>query len=373
MSRIRSSFALLGGCAVALGFGGTAALAADMGLPTKAPMAAAAAPPPLAISGFAYGQWESTLINPQGQVLGTHGAESLAGGLNWTVYKGGAWLNSWTIGGLLGADFIDGFDQGGYWASFNPSLNGHFFDFFGQVNTSFTFWNAWTLRESFTMVTSQDVAGVGSPRLGIACNTPVPVNGSGGCGGFAPLPINELRLTYNDASWGWPVTFNPYVEWYYDFGNINSNSVGSGAQTPACFTCGPNKSDFWVGIDLTWNASKWWGIPLTFKVPTYVTLGPENFWTGGAGNPVGAVVSFANGGPVAGTVGNDGIVGMFTTGLTAIYDLKWIPAQYGGWYIRGGFQYYDLINNNLVLSEVESVNKSNRNIWVGFVGAGVHF
>jgi len=53
MSKIRSSFALLAGCAVALGLGGTAALAADMGLPAKAAPMAAAAPPPLDIHGFA--------------------------------------------------------------------------------------------------------------------------------------------------------------------------------------------------------------------------------------------------------------------------------------------------------------------------------
>ena len=67
MSRIRSSFTLLAGCAVALGFGGTAALAADMGLPTKAAPMVAAAPPPLDIHGFVEFDWESTLINPNGQ------------------------------------------------------------------------------------------------------------------------------------------------------------------------------------------------------------------------------------------------------------------------------------------------------------------
>ena len=48
--------------------------------------------------------------------------------------------------------------------------------------------------------------------------------------------------------------------------------------------------------------------------------------------------------------------GVFTTGLTAIWDLgRWIPSNYGGWYVKGGFQWYDLINNNLVISENESV------------------
>ena len=82
------------------------------------------------------------------------------------------------------------------------------------------------------------------------------------------------------------------------------------------------------------------------------------------------------------TVGKNGDLGVFTTGLTAIWDLKWIPANYGGWYFKGGFQWYDLINNNLVISENESVGcalnatascKTSRSIWVGFVGLGVHF
>ena len=46
-------------------------------------------------------------------------------------------------------------------------------------------------------------------------------------------------------------------------------------------------------------------------------------------------------------MGNDGNWGVFTTGLTAIWDLgRWIPSNYGGWYVKGGFQWYDLINNN---------------------------
>jgi hypothetical protein len=329
----------------------------------------AAAPPPLDIHGFVEGIWSSTLINPQGQVLGTHGAESVVAGLNWTVWHGNGFINSWVIGGLVAADWIDGFQ--GAWALGSPEVNGHFFDLVGQASTSVTFLNNWTLREAFTMVVSQDVGGAGS-GFAVGC---APAAG-GGCSGFAPLPINQLRLSYSDASWGWPVTFNPYVEWYYNFGNLNSNSVNTGGQTPACFTCGPNKSDFFVGITPTWNASKWWGVPLTLQVPTYITVGPSDFWTGGAGNAVGTVR------PTGVVVANDGNFGVFTTGLTAIWDLKWIPSNYGGWYIRAGFQFYDLINKNLRLSENQSVGcdinttaacKTSQNIWVGFAGVGVHF
>ena len=78
----------------------------------------AAAPPPLDIHGFVEFDWESTLINPNGQVLGTHGAESMVAGLNWTVYHGGGWINSVTLGGLVVADWIDEFQ--GAWALNDP-------------------------------------------------------------------------------------------------------------------------------------------------------------------------------------------------------------------------------------------------------------
>ena len=91
---------------------------------------AAAAPPPLDIHGFVEFDWESTLINPNGQVLGTHGAETMVAGLNWTVYKGGGWINSITVGGLVAADSIDGFQ--GVWALGIPDGQWHFFDLVGR-------------------------------------------------------------------------------------------------------------------------------------------------------------------------------------------------------------------------------------------------
>jgi len=329
---------------------------------------AAAAPPPLDIHGFVEFDWFSASVNPHGQVLGTHGAETVVAGLNWTLYKGNGWINSVTVGGLVAADWIDGFQ--GVWALADPRVNGNFFDVVGQISASVTFSQYWTLRESFTMVVSQDVGGAGS-GFAVGCGA-----GLGGCSGFAPLPANDLRLSLNDSFTGWAITWNPYVDWFFEFHNFGQAAVLTNAQEQGCFTCGPNRSEFFVGIDPTISLSKYWGVPLTLKAPTYITVGPANFWTGGAGNAIGTVR------PSGVVVANNGNLGVFTTGLTAIWDLKWIPANYGGWYVKGGFQWYDLINNNLVLSENESVGcdinvnescKTRRSIWVGFVGVGVHF
>jgi hypothetical protein len=340
-----------------------------MALPAKAAPMAAAAPPPLDIHGFVEVDWESTLINPHGQVLGTHGAESAVAGLNWTVYKGGGWINNITLGGLIAADFVDGWQ--GVWALGSPQVNGHFFDVAAQVSASVTFSQYWTLRDAFTVVVSEDVGGNAS---GFAAGCAVV--GGGGCSGFAPLPANELKLSFNDSFTGWWITWNPYVSWFYQFNNFNANAVNTNAQTQGCFTCGPNQSEFFVGVDPTVSVQKWWGVPLTFKAPTYITVGPSSFWVNGAGDAVGAVDKAGE------VVAKNGDFGVFTTGLTAIWDLKWIPANYGGWYLKGGFQYYNLINSNLRISENQSVGcglnpafacKTSQNIWVGFVGLGVHF
>jgi len=326
---------------------------------------AAPAPPPLDIHGFGEFLWGSTLINPHGQVLGTHGEESAVVGLNWTLWHGGtgAWINSITLGGLVAMDFAPP-DQPGAWSGFAPTMFGNLFDMVYAVTGSVTFWQYWTLRDQYTWVINEHVGGIGS-TVAANCFNP----GSGGCAASTWMPANELRLTFSDSFTGWPITFNPYVSWFFDQEQLEQGASGTNGELQGCFTCGPNRSEFFVGMDPTLSLAKWWGVPLTLKAPTYITVGPENFWTGGFGNPVGTFNA-----ATGLTVGNHGVWGVFTTGLTAIWGLdRWIPTNYGKWYIRGGFQYYNLINDNLVISSQESIGSSNRNIWFGFAGIGFSF
>ena len=75
---------------------------------------------------------------------------------------------------------------------------------------------------------------------------------------------------------------------------------------------------------------------------------------------------------------------MFTTGLTAIMPLKFMPAQYGHWYAKAGFQWYDIINTALQSANAFSVDAGRTgcasvssgncsSIFVGFGGIGVAF
>src|SRR5208283_4505506 len=178
--------------------------------------------------------------------------------------------------------------------------------------------------------------------------------------GFGYLQFDQIKLSLNDSFSGWPITFNPYVAFYYEW-------PGGSGQEPACFTCANNAGDFFVGMTPTVNLEKYWGIPVTLKAPTYVTVGQSSFW--GTGLFGGA---------------SSGSVGIFTTGLTAVMPLKFMPAQYGHWYVKGGFQWYDIVNTALQQDNAFSIcgplssvaacgSGKDSSVFVGFAGVGVAF
>jgi hypothetical protein len=355
MTRIRSSIALVVSCVWALGLGG-AALAADMAMPTKAPPPPA--PPPLDIHGFVEWDWESFLINPQGQALIPKSTVTVVAGLDWILYHNKAgWINKVTVGGGGATDWSDEFT--GYWALFDSlsasgrSANGALFDTVMFITGSVTFGQYWTLSDTYYNVYSNDVCSSVNPGCAAA---PAAI-------GFNVLLANELKLTFSDSFTGWWITFNPYVTWFSEF---TGPTGGTGF---ACFTCAANGSDFFIGMVPT-VSGKLWGMPwLTIKAPTYVTVGDSSFW--GHGLVTGA---------------NSGSLGVFTTGLTFIAGLgQWIPANLGNWYAKAGFQYYDIINTALQEDNAFSVcgvglfpgatcsDWKTRNIIVGFAGVGVAF
>ena len=273
MSRIRSSLALLVGCVWALGLGGTAALAADMAMPVKAPPPPP--PPPSWWSGFIELDGESFLINPQGQALINTGTATLVAGLNLTLYKDKAgFINNVTVGGLLATDW-SGSGFGGYWdgvASRASSSNGVLFDTVFILSQSVTFGQYWTLSNEYVNVYSQRRCW--TPRRRACILT--------ACSGFPTLVFDQVKLSLNDSFTGWPITFNPYVTWYYELEQRRQPRVE--AVSAACFSCQVNNYDFFIGMTPTWDWTKQFGIPMTWKVPTYVTVGPASFWNG---NPDG--------------------------------------------------------------------------------------
>ena len=320
-------------------------------MPVKAPPPPP--PPPSWWSGFIELDGESFLINPSGQALIASGAATLVTGLNLTLYKDKAgFINNVTVGGVFVTDWSgSGFQSGSYWnnGGFN-STNGGLFDTVFALSQSVTFAQYWTLSNTFYNVYSNDVADAATH-----CGMTV-------CSGFPGFAFDEVKLSLNDSFTGWPITFNPYVTFYYEFNSLGT--IGGGAVSAACFSCQVNNYEFFLGMTPTINLEKYWGIPVTLKAPTYVTVGPASFWNG---NPDGIGLA------------SSGDVGVFTTGLTAIMPLSWMPAQYGHWYAKAGFQWYDIVNTSLQASNAVSLGTSCTSssclssIFVGFGGVGVAF
>ncbi len=314
-------------------------------MPVKAPPPPP--PPPSWWSGFVELDYESFLINPQGQALIPQSAVTLVAGVNLSLYKDKAgFINDISVGGLLATDWSSN-PFPGYWGGTGSNANGDLFDVVFIASQSVTFGQYWTLSNEYVNVYSQDVTTPTAP----------------GFLGFPFLNFDQVKLSLNDSFTGWPITWNPYVAFYYEF------TGGLAGADPACFTCQNNAGDWFLGMTPTVNLEKYWGIPVTLKAPTYVTVGSSSFW--GTGLPNGAGIPTAS----------NSSVGLFTTGLTAVIPLKFMPAQYGHWFVKGGFQYYDIVNNALRADNAFSVcgvaaacsNWKTTDIIVGFAGIGVAF
>ncbi|HMK70747.1 MAG TPA: hypothetical protein VK442_07225 [Xanthobacteraceae bacterium] len=328
-----------------------------MAMPVKAPPPPP--PPPSWWSGFVELDGESFLINPQGQALIKTGTATLVAGVNLTLYKDKTgFINNVTVGGLVASDWSGaGFVAGSYWNNGGAnSTNGALFDVVFAVSQSVTFAQYWTLSNEFLNVYSLDVQDTKAVACGLTT-----------CSGFPALIWDQVKLSLNDSFTGWPITFNPYVLLWYELNSAGSAASGLNMSSAACFPCAVNNYDFMIGMTPTIDLQKQAGIPVTLKFPTYVTVGPTSFWNAAPG--------------VFGA--SSGSVGLFTTGMTAVMPLSWIPGQYGHWYAKAGFQWYDVINTalqngnafsvdgNLSCAKVSSGDCSS--IFVGFGGVGVAF
>ena len=100
--------------------------------------------------------------------------------------------------------------------------------------------------------------------------------------------------------------------------------------------------DVEIGMVPTLDTKKYTGVPLIFSAPTWVTVGPKSYWNrnDGTTNFCGALSNA----PCA--LSNAGV---FSTGIQAKYMLEtFVPKRLGSWYVKGGFQYYHIINDALL-------------------------
>jgi len=153
-------------------------------------------------------------------------------------------------------------------------------------------------------------------------------------GNFSQERNIEPYIRFDDgALTGWAFTFNAYVKLFYAISGDSTVVVGNRGDT----------YDVEIGFVPTLDLKKITGTPLTIAAPTWVTVGPTSYLNRGVTGCGATTMTEAC--PLSNA-------GVFTTGLALKESLDWlVPTRWGNWYGKGGFQYYHIINDSLLLAQ----------------------
>ena len=323
MTIIRSARALAAGAALLLG-AASSSLAAD--LPVKA--VPKATPWVLDVHGYADLTFASTRVTNGGLYLYNRGfVHQIDTGLSLDIYKNSSsFINSFSVFGGVWNEFWDDPTPGSrmwqemdMWAGFSVG--------FAQ------YWNFTAQHVQFHFP------------------------------GATPTAYNyDFKLSFNDSFTGSPITWNPYVDVFY-------NAAGGSTVVLGKRTGGTRVS---FGVVPTVNWQKYIGIPLTVSAPTWITVGDTSFWNrqDGTTNLCGSTSTS----PCA-----TNSVGYYSTGLQAKLSIadSIIPKRLGSWYLKAGVQYYHLQNDALLAAQATTVGltfpNAKRDIVVGSGGLGFSF
>jgi hypothetical protein len=152
----------------------------------------------------------------------------------------------------------------------------------------------------------------------------------------------EFALSYDDSKLGLPFLLKPYVKLFYAISGDSTVVTGSKGGT----------FDVEIGAAPTYDLAPY-NIPIKISAPTWITVGPADFW-GGTDN-----------------------VGVFSTGLTFTYALP-ISPRLGHWNAKAGFQYYNFLNSKLrfaqtLLGTASPASGGHQDEVNGFVGLSFGF
>ncbi len=322
MSVHRYASALVVGAALGLGgmLFGSAAFAAD--LPVKAPPPP---PPEFDVHGFFDISFKNDYITPRGLLVTNTGLTTqILGGMAFDLYKSKTgFINDVSVYGGVWNDL---------WSKQNHPTVGSWNEFDWFVGVSVKFWQDWKFGVEYVEFLSPP-------------------------GNFSIERNVEFSLAYDDSKWNPFIPFNPYVKLFYAASGPSTVVVGKRGQT----------YDVEIGVVPTLDLNKY-GWPVVLLAPTWVTVGPSTYWNRGV-TGCGALATT----PCA--LDNAGV---FSSGLTAKVPLKFVPTRLGNWYVKGGFQYYHLINDSLLLAQTftgtaATYLTAHRDVWVGFGGVGFAF
>jgi hypothetical protein len=172
----------------------------------------------------------------------------------------------------------------------------------------------------------------------------------------------NFTLSYDDAHWGLLFPLNPTVKvlWTHHGGSaVVLGKTEDGYR-------------FEVGVAPAFNMQKYWGVPVTIGVPTWFSVAPKEYFNRADGTTdlCGALQNLPCG------LSNFGVI---STGLQFRYSLAGVvPTRLGSWYVKAGVQYYHILNDALLASQVitgaaSSFDDAHKDIFVGTTGVGFSF
>ena len=169
-----------------------------------------------------------------------------------------------------------------------------------------------------------------------------------------------LALAYDDAHLGLPIALNPSATIFYN--------MGGGAAAMGLGKTGTYRVDLAIAPGYSFQKSA--GIPLSFSVPTSISMGPADMYYVSSDKGCGAAATGKN----TGTVCSTNTFEMFSTGLQAKYDLgQIIPKKFGSWSAKAGVQYYQFLSDAIKANQGGTVASRKSNFTVFSTGVGVSF
>ena len=168
-----------------------------------------------------------------------------------------------------------------------------------------------------------------------------------------------LALAYDDAHLGLPIALNPSATIFYN--------MDGGATAMGWGKTGTYRVDLAIAPGYSFQKSA--GIPLSFSVPTSISMGPTNMYYLSTYKGCGAATSSSTG-----SACSTNTFQMFSTGLQAKYDLgQIIPKKFGSWSAKAGVQYYQFLSDAIKANQGFPVSARKSNSTVVSAGLGVSF
>ena len=254
------------------------------------------APPPspfvLDVHGFVDVTFKNTSVTPRGLMVREYSGltTQVANGIAIDVYKDpGGFIN--------GVSFYAG-TWNDIWSKQNDPRVGSWAEFDWWVGMSVKFAQHWKFGVEYVEFLSPATVG----------------------GTFPSTERNvEFSLAYDDSHWGYPIVINPYVKLFYAASGPSTVVLGKRGDT----------YDVEIGMVPTFDTKKYSGVPLIFSAPTWVTVGPKDYW-----NRKDGTTNFC--GLLSNAPCATSNAGVFSTGLQAKYMLEPIDPEAPRQLVRQG-------------------------------------